>query len=964
MENGGALPEESVLESIAGIAFAPTTAGASWDVLAADLLEDELEKRPAGNPEHLNSSSDMAYIIYTSGSTGIPKGVIIEHRNVVNVLEWFARTYNLQPDTHVIQLNNVTFDPSVEQLFGTLLHGASVYMGGKELVADKEAVARFVKENQIHVFNFVPSGLKEMLGENERMESVRVVISGAEKLEDSLKSNLLEKGYALYNHYGPTETTIEALTERCSGDPVTLGRPIANTQCHILLSGDAPAPIGVTGELCIAGAGVSRGYLNNPELTAERFIDSRETKLYKTGDLARRLPDGRVEFLGRIDHQVKIRGLRIELGEIEYQLQRHSKIKDAVVIALKRQSADAAGEAPSEDTLCAYIVPKSPIAESELREYLIMELPPYMIPDFFVTLDKMPLTSNGKVDRKALPEPWGNETDPVARYAPPTNEMEEILVDIWQGVLGKEKIGIDDNFFTSGGDSVKSIQILSRLKKVGYKVEMTEIFRYPTIAQLAPLLKKAEREADQSEVRGTMALTPEQTDFFKRHKTAPHLFNRAAMLHFREGLDEAALREIFTRLQGHHDALRITFGHEGDGTIVQTGHGEDMPLALDVFDLRGRENAAEILDQKAGLIRQNIDLENGPLMKLGLFHMDDGDRLCLAIHTLAADHDSWRILLEDIDSLYLQYNENKRGGALELPQKTDSFKLWTETLTRYAVGNPLLEEKNWWRAQEDITVAPLSPDEKLAADGEDVRCVSFTLDESQTGKLLTRANDAFGTDVNDILLTALGLALKETFESDRYLVALEGSGRDNPLESLQLKRTVGSFTYRFPAILDLSYAQDKSRQLVEIKDYLRRFPNNGLDYGILKSLTPSDLQVDIAFTHQAQIGFNPLYLPEENAGEKSFDVTFESPSQTFCRPIPLDFPVEVTPRITGNRLSVFGVYDADRYQAGIIETLVVQYETSLKQLIEFCLSREAEELTPGDMDYKELSVEEMDSIFD
>lgn len=456
-----------------------------------DILLVDDETIYSGHGQNLdinNKPQNLAYVSYTSGTTDKPKGVMIEHRNVVNVLTWFGKTYKLKSGMHVLQLTDYVFDPSVEQIFGTLLHGATLYMSNRELIADREAFVQFVTKNEINMINFVPSALKALLCHDRRLKSLRVVISGGERIEESVKDKIIERGYTLYNHYGPTETTIDALTTRCSSDKVTLGKPISNVGCFIFDNNNNLVPVGVPGELYISGAGVGRGYLNNHELTEERFLENpliKGDRMYRTGDLARWLPDGNIEFLGRIDHQVKIRGFRIEPGEIESELLKHDGINEAVVVAKEDENVGR--------YLCAYIVAEKDLTVFELRQYLSGELPNYMIPSYFVRLQKMPLSPNGKINMKALPEPDGSVKLGV-EYVAPRNEIEKSLSNIWQETLNSKKIGVNDNFFEIGGNSLILLSIHRKIEELyPGELQLSEILEYPSVANLAELIEKRER---------------------------------------------------------------------------------------------------------------------------------------------------------------------------------------------------------------------------------------------------------------------------------------------------------------------------------------------------------------------------------------------------------------------------------------------------------------------------------------
>lgn len=449
---------------------------------------DTTAARPTPNPGHITHPGNLAYILYTSGTTGRPKGVMIEHRSVVNLLTWYGKTYCLEKGTRVLPLTNYTFDPSVEDIFGTLLYGAALYIGSAELAADREQFCKYVEKHQVHLVDFIPTILSELLGVRERLSSLRVVISGGEPLPDAVKQKIIEKGYRLYNHYGPTETTVDALAEECSTASVTIGRPISNVTCYILDNLLKPVPIYVGGELFISGAGVGRGYVNNPGLTGQEFIKNPffpGERMYRTGDLARWQPDGKVEFLGRKDQQVKIIGHRIELKEIENCLLKHHDIEETIVIAHQDEK--------EETCLYAYFTSVKELSRPGLREYLSLYLPAYMIPRYFMQIEDFPLTPNGKVDRKSLPlPPLKNEKN----YTAPVDEAEEKLAAIWSEVLGIEKdiISTTANFFELGGHSLNAAIVISKIRKeINVDVPLVELFKEPTIKSLAEYTKIAEK---------------------------------------------------------------------------------------------------------------------------------------------------------------------------------------------------------------------------------------------------------------------------------------------------------------------------------------------------------------------------------------------------------------------------------------------------------------------------------------
>ncbi|UCH96955.1 MAG: amino acid adenylation domain-containing protein, partial [Candidatus Aminicenantes bacterium] len=470
-------------------------------------------------PRQYAPATSLAYVIYTSGSTGKPYGVMVEHRNAVNVVWWFDAKYQLDGNTHVLQMSDYTFDPSVNQIFGALTRGAVLYLISKEELVNVGLLRHYIEKHQIHLVNFVPKLLNHLLSTGPKLESIKAVICGGERLDDHIKDNILGIGYRLYNQYGPTEATIDVSMEKCSGagTGAIIGKPIANVRCYIVDKNNNLSPIGVPGELWIAGAGVARGYLNNPELTFERFlfVSYKSNKSYRpyiskqiyiTGDLVRWLSNGSLEFLGRMDYQVKIRGFRVELGEIENQLRRMNGVKDAVVIGREGQR--------DEKYLCAYIVARENIDMSHIRDELAKRLPLYMIPAFFVPLEEFPLTPNGKVDRKALPEP-GPQLQKNNFHNPPRHHMEEKLADIWANVLsGRDvrqvSIGIDDNFFELGGNSLKAIQLISRIHETfNIEIPISLIFKTPFIRSISAHLMQHTFTATEEEI--VLSLSPGKT---------------------------------------------------------------------------------------------------------------------------------------------------------------------------------------------------------------------------------------------------------------------------------------------------------------------------------------------------------------------------------------------------------------------------------------------------------------------
>ncbi|MBD2518350.1 amino acid adenylation domain-containing protein, partial [Nostoc sp. FACHB-973] len=623
-------------------------------------------------------ASNLAYVIYTSGSTGQPKGVTLSHSNLCNHMLWMQATFPLTEKDKVLQKTPFGFDASVWEFYAPLLAGGQLLMAQPGGHNDSAYLLRLIAQQQVTTVQLVPSLLQMLLeqGGIETCHSLKQVFCGGEALPVTLKEDLLSKlNVNLHNLYGPTEACIDATFWNCKqqmyGQFVPIGRPIDNTQVYILDQYLQPVPVGVAGELHIGGAGLARGYLNRSELTQEKFIpnpfDNSKSKLYKTGDLARYLPDGNIEYLGRIDNQVKIRGFRIELGEIEAALSQHPDVQASCVIARV--------DIPGNKRLVGYIVPNAQITPkvSELRSFLKEKLPDYMVPSFIVILESLPLTPNGKIDRRALPAPE-LRTVRETSYLAPRNPIEEKLVEIWAQVLRVESIGIHDNFFELGGDSILSIQIITRAKLAGIELTVKQLFANQTIAQLATVAGTTKALfIEQGLVSGTLPLTPIQHWFFEQNLPQKHHFNQSFLLTVPSTLKVEILEQVWQELLKHHDALRLRFS-QTDSIWQQIHAAPTDSNIISRFDLSTiPENQLEtVIESTANELQASLNLSEN-LVQVALFWLgiNKRARLLIVIHHLVVDGVSWRILLEDLQTAYEQLS---LGQAIQLPAKTTSFK--------------------------------------------------------------------------------------------------------------------------------------------------------------------------------------------------------------------------------------------------------------------------------------------------
>ncbi|MFK4440000.1 aryl carrier-like protein, partial [Paenibacillus sp. RC21] len=464
-------------------------------------------------------------------------------------------------------------------------------------------------------------------------------------------------------------------------------------------------------------------------------------RMYRAGDVARRRIDGELEYIGRTDDQVKIRGYRIELGEVEGAIRALTGVREVVVIA---RSAESGWQ-----ELCAYVVTDGNMTGRELRAALSASLPEYMIPTYFVPLEALPLTSNGKMDRKALPAPQAY-VEPGVAYAPPRNAVEEHLVSIWAAVLGVAQVGIYDSFLDLGGDSIKSIQVSAKLFQAGYQVGMKELLTNPTIAALSSHVEPVKRTAEQGEIRGVTGMTPIQQAFVIEQATDLHHYNQCVVLQRPDGWEVRALQAAMQAITDHHDALRTVLRRSDSGYTAWTRQiGEGAGYSLEVLDMAPDTDSEEAIAAEASRIQATMDLSEGPLVKLGLFRCTDGDHLLVAIHHWVIDGVSWRILLEDLGTAYTQAQQ---GEPIRLPMKTDAFQAWAEGLSHYARSEALQAEAGYW-AGIQATAAPQLPQDyaetgvSLVKDSEEVT-VQWTAGETE--QLLKQSHRAYTTEMNDL----------------------------------------------------------------------------------------------------------------------------------------------------------------------------------------------------------------------
>ncbi|MCM0593872.1 MAG: amino acid adenylation domain-containing protein [Gloeotrichia echinulata DEX184] len=913
-------------------------------------------------------TTNLAYVIYTSGSTGQPKGVMVAHQGLLNLVFWHQQTFKITSLDKATQLAGTGFDAAVWELWPYLTAGASIYLVKPELLTSPINLRDWLISQKI-TMSFVPTPVaQELLSLEWATESIalRYILTGGDKLHQYPSVSI---PFQVVNNYGPTENTVVTTSglvvaqEQNQISP-TIGQPIANTQVYILDQRLQPVPVGVPGELHIGGAGLTRGYLNRPELTQEKFIpnpfkETQGSRLYKTGDLARYLPDGNIEYLGRIDNQVKIRGFRIELGEIEAVLNAHPQIQQAVVIVTE--------DIPGDKRLVAYLVKSDEsLTNKQIRDFLKQQLPEYMLPSVFVTLDTIPLTPNGKIDKKALPIP-DREITREHEYIAPSTAIEQILTNIWQELLLKEKISIHDNFFEIGGDSILSIQVVSRAKNLGIQVTPKQIFQHQTITELARVANTTMGvNAQQGIVTGVAPLTPIQQWLFAQNIPEVHHYNQSVLLQIPNDLQSELIAITCKKLLEHHDALRLRFTSVGS-EYQQINQGLDEGVPFTVVDLSSvsKVSQPQALEKIAAEYQVSLNLSTGPIMQVVMFNLgsESDARLLIIIHHLAVDGVSWRILLSDLETIYQQLINQK---PIELSAKTTAFIDWAEKLKNYAQTENVKQELNYWLNQPWSLITSLPVDyadksqENTVGTAASVS-VKLTVEETQT--LLGSVNEAYNTQINDILLSALVQVLAQWTGNATVLINLEGHGREELFSDVDLSQTVGWFTSLFPVLLHLPKLDEPEKVIKSIKEQLRAIPNRGIGYGILRYLSEEpNIKQQLQTIPTPEISFNYLGQFDQVQLETSWKFATESIGSEQSLKQIQNHLLDINSLVVDGELQIDWTYSSHAYNSDTVEKLAQSYTQAIRSIIEHCQLEDVFGYTPSDFPNAQLNQLELDQL--
>ncbi|NCR20497.1 MAG: amino acid adenylation domain-containing protein [Microcystis aeruginosa L111-01] len=886
---------------------------------------------------------NLAYAIYTSGSTGKPKGVMIQHSSVVNLAHGLHQAIYAHHQISPLRVSinaSLAFDASVQQII-QLIYGHSLNIVPEKVRFDSHAMLSCLRQQKIDVLDCTPSQLRLLIsvGLLESDNHPQSVLVGGEAIDESMWATLAKaQNINFYNVYGPTECTVDSTIRLITANlkPV-IGRPIANVETYILDEYLQPVPVGVPGELHIGGAGLARGYLNHPELTSEKFIphpfhQETESRLYKTGDLARYLPDGNIEYLGRIDNQVKIRGFRIELGEIETVLSQHSAVKTAVVIAWEDET--------NQKRLVAYIIPQveiiSPQKEenslnvTELRQFLKAKLPEYMIPSAFVILESLPLTPNGKTDYRALPTP---EFQSQEQYIAPRNPIEEILSSIWAKVLKVAQVGIHDNFFELGGHSLLATQLISRIREA-FQVEMPlrELFVAQTIAELAQVIKRISQQEQITELpilprdkAAELPLSFAQTRlwFLAEFESNSSFYNIPLALRLEGTLNSQILIQSLEEICDRHEALRTNFiTVDGIATqIIQTRTWTVTVVDLQHLSSSEKVIASQELTQNQAI--QPFDLASEPLIRITLVVLSETEHLLLVcMHHIVSDGWSMGVFLQELTALYNAYIQGLSSPLNTLSIQYGDFTLWQR---QWLQGEVLQQQLDYWQKQLADAPALLSlptdrprPNQQSFAGGH----LPFSLSLELTEKL-TQLTQEQGVTLFMTLLTAYAVLLYRYTEQEDILIGTPIANRNRR----EIEGLIGFFVNTLVLRIDLSGKPNFNQLLGRVREMaMDAYAHQDLPFEMLVEVLQPER--DLSHAPLFQVDFllqNSPPSPLELTGLTATPLTTENDTAKFDLTLAMEN--------TGAGLQGVWEYNTDLFDRSTIERLTGNFITLLEALV-------------------------------
>jgi amino acid adenylation domain-containing protein len=850
-----------VLTEASMVAAKPYLAGEGRQLLLLNAADPApAATAPLALPRRV-AGTDVAYVIYTSGSTGLPKGVLIEHDQIAATLLHMRHYYGLSPADTCVYYRSYCFDGSLEETLLPIISGARVVIVPTN--TDEDLVAylyRIIEQYQVTKINTPPAFLHLFLDNmagGAALGSLRHLVSGGDVLNKALLGRLHASLTAkVHNTYGPTENTIDStvfeVDRAAHYHTIPIGKPTANSSCYILNEYLQPVPLGVVGELCVGGTGVGRGYLNRPDLTADRFIANpfaavadlgyANERLYKTGDLARWLPDGNIEFLGRIDNQVKIRGFRIELEEIESTLLKHPEIDSAVVVVKQFDNSKE---------LVAYLVSKVPQSADALRGYLKTKMPDYMVPSYFVQLAQMPISTTGKVNKGALPDPKTAALASTQQHIGARNAREAKLIAIWKEVLNRDTIGVKDNFIDMGGTSLSAIQVILKLRTDGYKIATRDFLENLVLEEQAAVLNdEAAQPIEPTTQHQTIHLSPAQQVLLQR----PPAQHPALVLQARTLLSETTLTQVLEKLLQQHAVLRAALVQAQGQWQLDVSPTARPTVAYFNHQAVSVAAAAEQEAQVLAAAREEELGQGIPTIKFFVFRRAEADRLGIVAHAALLDAAAWQVVVADLATLFGQAEKNK---PLLLPSNADAFQCWTEELAAYS------------RPAGELGQASRPA---LATTPAAIRQVRFTVNRISNAALAS-ANQVFATTSAEIVLATFLRALRTELRLPAVAVEVVASAREEASGSpAQTFHSVGNFSIQYPLWLALDEFSTWDKALPYLHHQVEQVLGKGAAYAPSAGASPvpgGPLPLHFAYqeaTFEASLAGSPFRAAQYEAG--------------------------------------------------------------------------------------------------
>ena len=913
-----------------------------------NIKDMNISHYPSKNPINKNSRQDLAYVIYTSGSTGKPKGVMIEHGGLVNYIWWAKNTYFETTEESIALYSSIAFDLTVTSIFTPLISGNKmiIYNNNDD---DEFVLYQILRENKTSVLKLTPAHLNLIKDMDNKKSKIKKLVVGGEELKTALAYKVNQSfgdEVEIYNEYGPTETVVGCVVHKYNKETdlsigVPIGKPIDNMQIYILNHNLDLVQEGLVGELYISGDGVARGYMNREEQNLISFIKNpfcEDSRMYKTGDAVTYMEDGKIGYIGRVDRQISRNGFRIELGEIEVCILNIEGVKEAVVVHKNE------GE---RNQLLAYIVTELEKTEEEIKSVCSSYLPVYMQPSHIVFIDQMPVNSNGKVDLDALPLP----KQMIKEVRTDLSDMEKKVLKVIEEVVGVHDVRLEDDYSSIGGDSIHAILISSKLKEIGLKLKVKDILSLDSIENIVRMVKEGVQATivDQSECYGTIEPMPITEWFFKQNFFNVNHYNQYIYLELHNSYEVDLIKEVFINLVHHHDGLRMNYDNRNRRLLYNDSHLEHS-ISFQYIELNKKQRA-EAFNYKDYINRWNdlFDIEKSILFHLDVFQLDDSSQsLLFTAHHLVVDGISWRIMLEDF--FFLLHHSKQ-----ELSQKTCSYQMWAEKVKEYAEENKIKGIDYW----EDT----LSKGKKINkikkidwkyTDLQDL--IIQELDGSFVDELQRVVKSIYAIDLKETMIIGLALAVKNQIGMNEMLFELEGHGREELTEEVDISRTVGWFTTMYPVYLELG-SGEQEENIKSLKEQILTIPNNGFDYGVHKYLNLSLKDMELETVRFNFLGDFDGIIEMEKQKIANFEFGLTSDPYNKMTAI-----IDMTAIIINKKLKFTLAWRNDCFSKAQMNSFMNDFVQNIQFIYEVCCNKAHREFTPSDFNGADISQEDLDIL--